>query len=215
MSENTPIVFGAEEHVGLIGKTRSGKTTWAKALIIPAYGRIGTIDSKTPMRPDGKTDFPDIPVCTPDQYVRAMSDPRGHFNWRMKWKVGAEGVAAADRLCYQLLEKGTRGATYWDEVTDFCDAGRIPDGMLELIRKGGGLNLNQIWGTQRPQLVNRSIWNNTHHLFAFYVDPYDAKVAEPYFPELKANLHLIPYGSHKCLYKGPDGSVMVLGAVQL
>jgi len=214
MTESQPIVFGAEEHVGLIGKTRAGKTTWAKKLIIPAYGRIGTVDSKTPMRPDGKTDFPEIPVCTVKEFVEAASKPKGHFNWRMKWKVGAEGIAEVDALCYSLLEKGQKTATYFDEVTDFCDSGRIADGMLELIRKGGGLNLNFIWGSQRPQLVNRSIWNNTHHLFAFYVDPYDAEVARPYFPELAANLHLIPFGSYRCLYKGPDGKVRVLGAVK-
>lgn len=212
----TSILFGAEEHVGAIGQTRTGKTTLFRKVIVPSYGRIVTIDSKTPLRPDGKTDFPNIPVATVEDTLKAAStlvrDGKPvYFNWRIPWGVAGDSTDRIDKFCYDILETGQRTAVYFDEVTDFSDSGRIPDGMLELIRKGGGLNLNFLWGSQRPQLVNKSIWNNTHHKFAFYVEPYDARVCRPYFPEVEAYLSQIPYGSHRSIYKDPSGVTHLLG----
>ena len=207
----TDIVFGQEEHVGEVGQTRSGKTTFAKRLIIPAYPRLVVWDTKTPMRPDGKSDFPDIPAVQMADALKAASRPDGYFRWRVQAPLGKEGVEWVNQYCYALLSTGLRTATYFDEVTDYSDASTIAPGLLELIRKGGGLNLNVIWGSQRPQLVNKSLWNNTHWKFAFYVDPYDAEKMRPYFPEVRENLKNIPFGSHRSIVKFPDGHVEVLG----
>lgn len=216
---SAPILIGAEEHWGLIGKTRSGKTTFAKAVLIPSYGRIVIIDSKTPKRKDGKTDFPNIPECTVSEFLSAAGTPVKdnkpyNFRWRLKWDVGEAGKSSINKLCYDLLDKGINTAIYFDEVSDFCSASEIPPGLLELIRKGGGLNINVGWGTQRPALVNRSIWVNTSHFFVFYVNRFDSQKMEEYIPGIEEQLANCPMGSHRSVYIGPDDKFQLLNAVK-
>ncbi len=210
---NAPIVFGAEEHVGLLGQTRSGKTTFANKMIVPAYGRIIVIDSKAPMRPDGKTDFPHIPECTVDDALKAASKPTGYFRWRIKWPTGRAGADKMSEFCYRWLEKAQRTALYFDEVADLMPWGVATEGLTELIRKGGGLNLVTIWGAQRTQLVSKTFYVNTHHLFSFYLERYDAHAIHEFFPEVEERMNEIPYKSYRCLYRGMGGDVRLLGAV--
>lgn len=207
------IVYGAEEHVGLLGQTRAGKTTFARKVILPVYPRLVVVDSKMPMRADGKTDFPDIPLVKPDQALAQASKIEGSFRWRMRWGVGPKAIDDMERFCYQWLSKAQRTALYFDEIADFVSPSSTPDGLLELIRKGGGLNLNVIWGAQRAQLVSRTFYVNTHHLHVFWIDLYDAESMRPYFPELKDRLGEIPYRSYRSLYRGLGGRVRLLGPV--
>lgn len=211
----TDIEFGEEEHGGLVGQTRTGKTTFARELIVPAYPRVIVWDTKTSNRPDGKTDFPNIPIVTMKDALKASAKEDGSFCWRVLAPLSVAGVEWVNQYCYAQLANGVRTMTYFDEVTDYSDASQIAPGLLELIRKGGGLNLNVWWSSQRPQLVNKNLWNNSHWKISFYVDGYDARAIKPYFPEVEANVKNMPFGSHKSLVKFPDGHVELLGAVEV
>lgn len=206
----TDLVFGPGEHIGSIGMTGAGKTVWERSVILPAFGRHVVIDSKAARRPDGITDFPEWPKATPKDVVKASTDPSVFFQWRMVWGHAEEDLDAMEQFCFSILEKGKNVAVCFDEVTDFSDAQRIGPGLRTLLRTGRSLGIQVIWGSQRPQMVSKDIWNNTAHKFAFWVDPYDATVAHPYFPELKARLKEIPWKSYQCLYKDPSGEVHLM-----
>lgn len=212
------IHVGEEEHVGLVGKTRMGKTTFAKRILIPDSSRMGVIDSKTPKRKDGKTDFGEIPECTVPEFLDAAShlvrDGKPlKFRWRMKWDVGEAGKSSINQFCYDLLNNGVNVDVYFDEISDFCDASQIPPGLLELIRKGGGLNIRVFWGTQRPALVNRSVWVNTSHFFVFYVNRFDSQRMAEYIPGIEEELAKAPAKSYRCVYIGPDDKFQLLEKV--
>ena len=197
------VVLG--EHTGLIGTTGSGKTYYAKHAVLPYYRRVVVLDTKQQdfnepryklmRRGEGAHVATRIPRDDKPFLLRIVP-PAGE---KREW---------IDEFCLQLLAyKDLRMVLYFDEVTDFADAQRIPEFMQELARTSRAMQVSLIWGTQRPAGVNHWLAENTIHTYFFFVKPYDRDTVDTLYPGIGAQLEQIKWHSYRSIYVSPDGEL--------
>ncbi len=200
--------FKYGEHIIVLGKPGAGKTYFIKNAILPVYGRHIIIDTEE--REFDSNIWPEVSI---DDSIKLINSNQ-EFKRSIKFPVGERGFAMMEEYSFSLLNTSGNTAIYFDEVTDFCDARKIGDGLLSLYRKGRHNNITLIAGTQRPQLLNKSIYTNSIHKFWFFVDEYDIQNWKAYTPYIEEHIGQIPYRSYKCIYERPDGSLQVLKPVK-
>ena len=216
------IHLGGEEHIGVIGQSRSGKTTFVRDIVLswflntPGFGRVWAIDTEE------RGEFPEsdgwkvmpFDSITPNnvELIKILNDGNIKFKWVTPFSTDTKGLEKNELLCAMILKYGTNIAIYYDEISDFCNTHWIGEQHTQLMRKSGKREINIIWSSQRIQMVHKDIFSQTHHLFVFFIKPGEAnsqavKQAAPFISE---NLAQIPYQSYRALYQGPSGKVVIV-----
>lgn len=207
------------EHVGLLGRTQSGKSYFAREVLLTYFRRLIVIDTEERNEFSKEKGYAqvDYHIIKPDnkELIAILKgypiDKEGKppaFRWNMPTPVGEEGERVIEILSAMLLAYGNSVALYIDEAGDFVNAHYIPPNFNSLMRKSAKRHINVIWTTQRMPNVNGDIAGNSVHMFVFNIEPSDAKaLTKKGIGWIEPNLHLIPFGTHKCLYHGPDGKV--------
>ena len=212
------------EHVGLLGRTQSGKSHFAREVLLTYFRRLIVIDTEE------KGEFPESAGFTQVDYkiihpnnkqLLAMfaGEPKtadgkpSAFRWNIPWPVGQEGIDRINILCAMLLKYGSDMAIYIDESGDFVSAHYMPEELNALMRKAAKRNINVIWTTQRMPNVNGDMTGNTVHMFVFNIETGDAKaLSKKGIYWIEANLDKIPFGSHKAIYHPPSGNIQIVMA---
>jgi hypothetical protein len=199
------------QHVILEGINGSGKTWCARNGILPLWDRDLVIDTEG-------MEFEDFPTVDVKQALKLI---RSKYSFYAKLSFTGDletDLPRLDELCRGIRAiKATKNpiypdpfSVYFDEFTDFADATMIPPSLRSLIRTLRKRHGSIIAGTQRPQLMNKTMVANAVHRFYFFMSDYDAEQVRSYAPFVRENLSRIPYQSYKCLYQRPDSSVVIL-----
>ena len=188
------------QHLSVVGQTGAGKSYFVRNAVLPAFPRNLVIDST-------EDDFSDWPAVSMKTAVK-LSKSKHAFDARVVYDF--RRAPDIDKLWVDLLAEGGQIAVYLDEATDFADPGRITPELLQFIRKARHRKISMIFGSQRPQLLNKNFLANSQHRVWFYLSDYDCVAVKDYAPFLSDRRSEIPFGSYKSLYQAPDGAVMVL-----
>ena len=194
------------QHCTVLGNVGSGKTFFNRNALLPPSARIIVLDSE-------EDDYPDFPVVS----VKRAID-LAHSEYAFAVRVPTSGVreedeATLEELSRGLLERGHDLTLLVEEATDYSDASYIPPYLRALMRRARHRNLSIIISTQRPAMLSKDYYALSVHHFTFYLSQYDVSHVRDYAPYLSERMEEIPYGSFKCLYEAPDGSVAVLAPV--
>lgn len=194
------------QHIIVEGINGSGKTFACTNGLLPLWQRTIVIDTEN-------LEFDFFPAVSISKAI-ALLKSKHSFHVRISFSGDpTTDLPRLDELCAGIHSLGTKtlpAAVYFDEFTDFCDANVIPPKLRQLVRTARKRNVSIIAGTQRPQLMNKTMVANAQHRLYYFMAEYDAEQIKSYAPFVKENLSRIPYGSYRCLYQAPDSSVMVL-----
>lgn len=201
------VEIAAGQHGILEGINGTGKTFYGRNGWLPLFERCAVIDTEG-------MEFEDFPTVSVKGLLKLL---RSQYSFAVKVSFTGDldtDLARISELALgvrKFLNKKTIPATlYFDEFTDFADANTIPSPLRSLIRTARKRNISVLAGTQRPQLMNKTMVANAVHRFYFFMSDYDSEAIKSYAPFVKENLSAIPYQSYRCLYQGPDSSVIVL-----
>jgi hypothetical protein len=212
------------EHVGLLGRTQSGKSHFCREVLLTYFRRLIVIDTEE------KGEFPstagftqvDYHIVTPDNkqliailsgYPKTKDGRNPAFRWCIPFPVGKEGEQVLETLCAILLRYGTDMAIYIDEAGDFVNAHYMPEQFNALMRKSAKRGINVIWSSQRMPNVNGDMTGNTVHMFVFNIEPSDAlALRKKGIGWIIDNLDQIPMHSHRAIYHSPTGDVQIVQA---
>jgi hypothetical protein len=205
------VEFKAGQHAIVEGINGSGKTFACRNGLLPLWDRVIVCDTEG-------LEFNDFPAVSIKEALRLLKS-RYSFYVRIPFTGDLDtDEARIDELALGIrrnLDKETHPAViYFDEFTDFADAMTILPSLRSLVRTARKRNLTIIAGTQRPQLMNKTMVANAVHRFYFFMSEYDAEQIKSYAPFVKQNLSKIPYGSYKCIYEKPDSSIVILAPFQ-
>lgn len=191
-------------HIGHLGITGSGKTVFAKGFTLRHFGRRIVIDPE-------QEEFIDPPYvkATSKQALKAASKP-GYFALRIPWSVkGEQTDDELEQFLRGLLKiRDPAVAIYFDELSMFVGPNQIGRYLKAVMVQGRHHRINVVWSTQRPQLINRTIWTQTNHLFSFFIDEYDITGPGRGYMKFYANDARWPaMGTYRSLYRAPDRTV--------
>lgn len=197
----------AGQHTIVEGINGSGKTFAVRNGLLPLWDRVVVVDTEG-------LEFNDFPAVDVKQAIKLLKSPYSFYV-----RVALSGDLDTDIAKIDALSLGVRrdlnkqsapAVMYFDEFTDEADAVSIPPALRSLIRTARKRNLSVVAGTQRPQLMNKTMVANAVHRFYFFMSEYDAEQIRSYAPFVKENLSRIPYQSYKCIYQRPDSSIVIL-----
>lgn len=218
------IKIAPNEHVGILGITQSGKSYFARKALLTYFRRLLVIDTEE------KGEFPpssgfhqmDYRLLNPQNKEliaifagvakNKKTGKSASFRWNIPWPVGQEGIERNEVLCAMLLRYGTDMALYYDEVSDFVNTHYIGEEFNALMRKSAKRHVNIIWTSQRLQSVHKDIYGNTAHVFSFSMTDYDAYALRSTLPWIRDRVKEVPFGSHRALYRNPQGKIQVVMA---
>jgi len=187
------------EHITVTGITGTGKTYFTRNAILPIFQRVLVIDTE-------EYDFEDFPIVKQSAIAGLV---KTDYRFAVRTVMSPEDVEDIEDICTTLLKYGHDMAVYFDEITDFSDAHKIPKMLKALIRKARKRKITVIVGTQRPQMLNLDFLANSLHNIYFFMSERDADYIANYEPRIFENLYLIPYHSYRSVYIGPDRSLMI------
>ena len=199
--------FEPGQHGILEGINGSGKTWAARNGLLPLWYRVVVADTEG-------MEFNDFKPVDVKHAIKLLKSTY-HFYVRVPFS----GDLDTDLTSINELSRGVRkevpfghipSLIYYDEFTDFADAMTIPPALRSLVRTARKRNVSILAGTQRPQLMNKTMVANAQHKFYFFMSEYDAEQIRSYAPFVKERLSEIPYGSYRSLYQAPDSSVITL-----
>ena len=198
------------QHAILEGINGSGKTFYARNGLLPLWSRVVVCDTEN-------MEFGDFPAVSVATAVKLLASKHTFYV-----RIPFSGDLDTDLEQVKALSLGIRrkvpfghlpSVVYYDEFTDFADATTISPSLRSQIRTSRKRNVSIVAGTQRPQLMNKTMVANAQHKFYFFMSEYDAEQIKSYAPFVKERLNEIPYGSYRCLYQAPDSSVITLAPV--
>jgi hypothetical protein len=206
--------FLENEHIGCCGTTQSGKTTFAKKILIPSWNRVFICDTKG-------VDFRDYATVGWKRAVDEVKDAdrsngdhsTAKFRWRLPFGVGKKADHEVDEFCKAVLAKTPNVTVYFDELGAYTTSYRIPHGLSALATQGAGKGRRLYWSSQRPARVHGDIWDNSVRLFIFSQHPKDRQAIRRNFPAYDEFAGQIPFGSYKFAYQNPAGEVSIGGPV--
>jgi DNA helicase HerA-like ATPase len=184
------------EHGTIVGTTGSGKTEWAKSLLLPSTGRGIIIDTE-----DGYDFSPSrFRTVSLETSVRLGRSSRPFM---VRVDMDRFDPRAEDYFTQLLNVHDT--VIYVDEANDFSDGHEHVSAYLNLLRKSRKRRVSVWSSTQRPALVHKTIFTQSVHKVYFAVDSYDSESwLRRYAPHIYDMLPSIPYGSYRWIYSGPD-----------
>jgi hypothetical protein len=162
---------GAAQRTGVVGLTRSGKTTLVQALIADVESCV-VIDTV-------HADADWLPFARHFGYVVTsdVADVRRHAKVLFRADIVAiedhGGWGRPDRPGWQWTELlraiAWRGntVTVFDEAMDQLSTRGIHPDARRMVTSGAARGLPTIWGSQAPLFVDTRLMANTEHFFAF------------------------------------------------
>jgi hypothetical protein len=198
------------QHAIVEGINGTGKTVFCWNALCPTAHRVIVMDTEG-------MEFEMLPAVSVERAIRLM---KSDYSFYVRIPFSGDLKADLERLdsfckgVRNLRRKGPRTIIYFDEFTDFCDATTIPPNLRSMLRTARKRNVTIVAGTQRPQLMNKTMVANAVHRFYFFMSEYDAEQIKGYAPFVAERLNEIPYKSYRCLYQGPDTQVVVLAPIQ-
>jgi hypothetical protein len=206
--------FLPNEHVGCVGATQSGKTTFSKRVLLGSWNRIFIVDTKG-------VDFRIYPTVSWKRAVEQVAEAdrsngdhsTAKFRWRLPFGVGKKAEQDVDAFSKAVLAKTPNVTVYFDELGAYTTSYRISHGLSALATQGAGKGRRLYWSSQRPARVHGDIWDNTVNLFVFAQHPKDRQAIRRNFPAYDEFAGQIPFGSYKFAYQNPAGEVSIGGPV--
>ncbi len=214
----------SNEHIGLLGRTQSGKSHFCREVLLTYFRLLIVIDTeeKGEFGPSAGFSQVDYRIITPNNkdlisifagYPKTKDGRNSAFRWCIPFPVGKEGERVLEILSAMLLRYGTDMAIYIDEAGDFVNAHYIPEQFKMLMRKSAKRGINIIWSTQRMPNVNGDVSGNSVHMFVFNIEPSDAKALNKKgIGWVEDNLDQIPMHSHRAIYHSPSGEINIVKA---
>lgn len=177
------------QRYALVGKTRSGKTTFGMALaclLIPYYQKDADgweawwIDTKGDPRDLASLSewgFSEKPKKTTRRLFTVRNDPRGAKNRKLAWEKAQDIFEDAyDQQGVLVIVD-----EYVQVVKNSIFAG---DSLLDIFQRGGGKQVGLIGMTQEPVYVPRQLISQASHQFLFNVSfPNDIRYLKRMFTE--------------------------------
>lgn len=197
------------EHGLIMGKTGSGKTQWAKSWLLRLSGRSIIVDTE-----DG-IDFPKekfYTVSVADALHLARSSPDKRFLVRIDTHRWSE---EADTL-FQGLLRSQSTLLYVDEANDFSRVNDTMPSYVDVLRKGRKHGLSVWSSTQRPALIDKTIYTQATHKVFFTLSEYDIKSWVGKFAQSAvALLPQAPFKSYRWVYEAPSGELHLFEPVKM
>ncbi len=192
------------EHYMIIGSTGSGKTYFAKKVLLPPWPRVLVIDTENMQFEDYK----ELKTTADKVISKLPKDKAFRFRYvpEIEWKEELEVISQ------DLLLTGRNMVIYIDEVTDFSDAHVIGPEFSALVRKARKRDISVFAGTQRPQGVNKWLFSNAIWKQFFYTQPFDRKYLDDLYPGIAESVGQIKWHTYESILVGPDGEMKYLGS---
>ncbi len=208
------LTFKPNEHVGCCGATQSGKTTFAKKILVNSWNRVLVVDTKG-------VDFHDLPTVGWKRAVDAIQKEdrskgdhsSAKFRWRLPFGVGKKAEQEVDEFSKAVLSRIPNVTVYFDELGAYTTSYRISHGLSALATQGAGKGRRLYWSSQRPARVHGDIWDNTVNLFVFAQHPKDKQAIRRNFPAYEEFQGQIEFGTYRFAYQDPAGKVTIGGPV--
>ncbi len=197
------------QHSTVLGNVGSGKTFWNRNVMLPPHDRIIVLDSE-------QDDYPDFPKVS---VKRALHLARSDYSFVVRvptTSIREQDEALVEELCTGLLAKkgGHDFCLLVEEATDYSDASYIPPYLRALMRRARHRKITVIISTQRPAMISKDYYSLAVHHFFFYLSDYDVAHVKEYAPFLAERMPEIKYGSFRCIYQAPDGTITVFDACE-
>lgn len=181
--------YGAGEHVTLVGKTQSGKTTLAFELLDettrPRPGVQGIVLVMKPRDPTvadwakrlGYRRVSSWPP--PDSRKAHWRNPRGWVLWPKMGDINADALRCRDQIHKALAEsyskaartkEGGNRAIFVDEVIGITEELKLGQELNALWMRGSSMGVGLWAATQRPFHAPQHMYNAATHLF-LHTDP--------------------------------------------
>ena len=208
------LTFLPNEHVGCVGATQSGKTTFSKRVLVSSWNRVFIVDTKG-------VDFHDYPTVSWKKAIEGVqkadkengNHTEAKFRWRLPFGVGKKAEKEVDDFSRSVLNKTPNVTVYFDELGAYTTSYRISPGLAALATQGAGKGRRLYWSSQRPARVHGDIWDNTVNLFVFAQHPKDRQAIRRNFPAYDEFAGEIEFGTYKFAYQDPAGKVEIGGPV--
>ena len=195
------------EHYMMIGSTGSGKTYFARNFLLKQFSRVLVIDSED-------MEFADYNQIKADPQNIARKLPKDkNFHWRYVPDL-INAKQEMEYISQSLLEYGHEVVIYIDEITDFSDAHSISPWLSALIRKARKRKISVIIATQRPQGVNKWLFNNSIWKQFFYIQPFDLHYLDELWKGISEIVSQVSWKSYESVLISPDGIVHRLEKVK-
>lgn len=172
------VTAGLPDRWYVIGKTKSGKTTFTKRLIkelrrMYPHVRLYVLDSKGAIEDFGR--WPGI--VTSDTPPRPLRTPGGV----QVWQPPTDDVGAYGAWLEGILKARTHAIVYIDELSSLSTSeGRAdyPHSLAKLIKQGARLGIAVIALTQEAAYIPRQVKTQASHFVRFHLQADDHAIAQ-------------------------------------
>jgi DNA helicase HerA-like ATPase len=148
------------QRVAIFGKTRSGKSYFAKSLLL-SYPRICVHDRKHEHF-DLIQRYHFSPVKTPEELILAIQKNKK----RIIYQPADPSTEDFDEVCRIIFATGNICLVV-DEAASYVSATKIPFWFGEILRLGALRGIGVISISQRPRAIHNTIISESEYIFAF------------------------------------------------
>lgn len=163
-----PFPWNQGEHLAVIGRTQSGKTTLLSH-ILRRRAYVVILRTKT----DKAHYHPDRLITRADQMRLSYGHQTG-IRLELKPERSKQREEFHKAMLRALEERSW--AVVADEVFYLDDRLKLDGDMEELLTQGAGMDVTFIGGVQRPSRVTRFFLGEAHHILSFALERRDAKI---------------------------------------
>lgn len=179
------IVFQSNSRLAILGKTGTGKSTFAKNKILPQYDRYIFWDPKIE-----NEDVPhDILVTNPTDLKKVIKT-HDYILYQPKDISGED----FDEVCRIVFETGMSNCLYVDEVMTISSVNKIEPNHKLILTQGRSKGIAIINVSQRPSDIHNTILSESTDLFVFKLtlEP-DIKKVEKIIGSAADEIMYLPY----------------------
>ena len=189
--------INTSQRIFICGKTRSGKSVFAKSLL-HMYPRILLHDRKHEHAEFMRTHH-FTPVRDPNELLLAIQKNKR----RILYQPADPSVEDFNEVCRIVYNTGNI-CIMVDEASSYVTASQIPFWFSEILRLGGLRGIGAIIITQRPRAIHNTVISESEFIFAFrlHLKTDRDKLREVIGEEVEA-LRQMPY-YHFLAYDGDD-----------
>lgn len=192
------IVPSYTERAVIVGKTGSGKTTLARALL-QSRPFVVIYDAKGLLRWPDYVRYVTLEECIASKLHRMIYAPRHE-------ELADIDPTYVNRF-FQWVYLRANTTLYVDEVYSVCNRGEIPRYYHACLTRGREFNISTFSSTQRPKQIPAVVLSESEHYYVFQlILPQDRQRVREIIPVTDNELRNL--GDHKFLYSKADGSTI-------
>jgi hypothetical protein len=205
--------FAQGEHITLIGRTRSGKTTLTVAGLLPRFPHVVAMSVKPRDRTPWEAYLQRRGYkLTDSPRLDAKDAPRVIFKPPQSSVSDTQRERELFRLALDVIYHEGGWAVYLDEVRYLAEDLRLGRELTKLWVQGAGMDITMIASTQEPVAIPRVAFSQIEHLFIWRLTDADrvkraAELAGSHTEQVRA---IVPtLARHEALYVAPQADLLL------